>query len=91
MAASDDLDKIDKQISQLKARKSQIKARQRKQERAKDAQRKIVIGATLMRHAELHPEWQDVIWKILNEHVQRPYDRELLGLEPLPEKADTPT
>ncbi len=81
-----DLEKIEKQIAQLKARKSKIKARQRQAEKRRDTQRKIVIGATLIAHAELHPEWREHLWKILNENVQRPYDRELLGLEPIQAK-----
>lgn len=83
-----DLERIDKQIAQLKARKSKIKARQRSAEKKRDTQRKIVIGATLMTHAELHPSWNEQIWNILNENVQRPYDRELLGLAPLPNASD---
>lgn len=81
--STDDLERIEKQIAQLKARKSKIKARQRSAEKRRDTQRKIVIGATLLTHAELHSEWREQLWKILNQHVQRPYDRELLGLEPL--------
>lgn len=81
--ATGDLERIEKQIAQLKARKSKIKARQRAAEKKRDTQRKIVTGATLLTHAELHPNFRETLWKILNANVQRPYDRELLGLEPL--------
>ena len=81
--ATTDLEKIETQIAQLKARKSKIKARQRAAEKKRDTQRKIVTGATLLTHAELHPEFRETLWNILNANVQRPYDRELLGLEPL--------
>ena len=84
-----ELDKVEKQIEQLRNRRNAIKARQRKAEKKRDTQRKVVVGATLMKHANLHPEFQQVLFDILNQHVNRPYDRDLLGLDPLQEDTAT--
>lgn len=84
MANDPQLEKIDKQIAQLKARKSAIKQRQKAANGKRETQRKVIIGGTVLKHAELHPEFHDRLWQLLNQNVRRPYDRTVLGLSPLP-------
>lgn len=78
----------EEKIAELEATKAKIDARL-KDEKAKlrssnrkiDARRKIIIGATMLAHAEAHPDFSDTLWQILNAHVMRDTDRELLGLK----------
>jgi hypothetical protein len=76
---------LDDKIARLKARKQKLLNRRKAEERKRDSQRKIVIGGTLMKHAELNPEFHAEMWRILDAHVARSYDRELLGLAPGPQ------
>jgi large subunit ribosomal protein L7/L12 len=81
---------LDDKIARLKARKQKLLNRRKAEERKRDSQRKIVIGGTLMKHAELNPEFHAEMWRILDAHVDRPYDRELLGLAPGPQDNAAP-
>ena len=77
-------------LDELKAAKAKLEAREKRirrqlaaEKRKKDAHRKIVIGTTLLAHAEHDPEFKELLWTILNNHVMRPHDRKALDLPPL--------
>lgn len=55
-----------------------------KEERRRDARRKIIAGALALEHAEINAEFGAELWRLLSRQVTRPDDRALLGLEPLP-------
>lgn len=82
-----ELQRIEQRIAQLKAQKSALKQRRRRANERHETQRKIVVGGTVLKHAELHPDFSETLWQLLNDHVRRAYDRSVLGLDPLPEES----
>lgn len=71
------------QQQQLEARRASLVAAKRDTDRKRDARRKIIVGAAVLAHAELHPDFADQLRAVLNRAVQRPVDRnaitDLLG------------
>ena len=74
--------KLEATANQVANRLKDEKAKLRSLERKQDARRKIIIGATMLAHADEHPAFHDELWKILNAHVMRDADRIALGLKP---------
>jgi hypothetical protein len=79
------LAELTKQQEQLEARRAALLAAKKETDRKRDARRKIIIGAAVLAHAELHPAFADQLRGVLNRAVQRPIDRnviaDLLGIE----------
>ena len=77
------LAELEKKKSQLDARiqkkRAAVKASQRKQ----DPRRKIIGGSICETHAEMHPDsdFAKEYRRLIAEHVVRPEDRKLFGLE----------
>ena len=84
----------EERISELEKQRDQINARLQKertkfsaQKRKDDTRRKIIVGAALLAHAEHDDTVKAQLWRILDQHVTRPQDRTLLGLEKRGEEA----
>jgi hypothetical protein len=79
------LAELTKQQEQLEARRNALLAAKRDTDRKRDARRKIIVGAAVLAHAELHPAFADQLRSVLNRAVQRPIDRtaiaDLLGID----------
>jgi hypothetical protein len=80
-------------IKRLKAQRAAIDARMRqeqyklnKQERARDAHRKILVGAAMMEWARRSNENSLTLDMDLKNFLTRNDERALFGLPPLPEK-----
>jgi hypothetical protein len=80
-------------IKRLKAQRAAIDARMRqeqyklnKQERARDAHRKILVGAAMMEWARRSNENSLTLDMELKNFLTRNDERALFGLPPLPEK-----
>jgi hypothetical protein len=65
----------DKNIEQSKARKAQLIARQRGEQRKRDAHRKIVAGATLLFRVRVNPHLRRVVQDDFNRSVLNPKRR----------------
>ena len=79
------LEQLQKKRDQINAQIKSIKATESKAERKKETRRKIITGAIARNHAEMHPnsDFTKELNKLLNQHVDKPADRELLELSPL--------
>ncbi|MEL6418316.1 MAG: mobilization protein [Pseudomonadota bacterium] len=66
--------------AQIKAKRADLRARQQAEDRKRDTRRKIVVGAVVMEHAEHDPQFMELLAHVLDRHVIRDTDRELLGL-----------
>ena len=78
------LEKLEAQRAQVDARIKALKARDRDQRRKDDTRRNILIGALAKKHLETFPdsEFAATLRTLLDQHVTRPPERELLGLPP---------
>lgn len=79
---------LEEKEAQLKARKQDLKARVRQEQRKQDTRRKVIVGAVVMEHANHDPQFADLLEHVLSKAVVRDADRELLGLDRAP--ADEP-
>jgi hypothetical protein len=79
------IEELTRQQEQLEARRATLLAAKRDTDRKRDARRKIIVGAAVLAHAELHPAFADQLRSVLNRAVQRPIDRnaiaDLLGID----------
>lgn len=83
----------EQRLAELQAKRDAItaqmdreKAKLKTAERKRDTRRKIVAGAIVLTHAELDPEFNAQLSRLLAKHVTRPEDRELFDLDPVPEE-----
>lgn len=71
---------------QLEAQRQNLLASKKSAERKTDTRRKIIVGAAVLAHAELYPDFAAMLRGILSVAVQRPIDRraiaDLLGQPP---------
>ena len=65
---------------QLKARIQKKKAQVRGVERKKDTRRKIIAGALALEHMAHDIQFNEVMQRLIKEHVTRPEDRKLFDL-----------
>jgi large subunit ribosomal protein L7/L12 len=95
---SDDKNKADKpqltKIERLKQRQKSIAAQLRKEEnkekakeRKADTRRKIIMGALALSHMEKDAEFRATCERLQREGITRNTDRELFGLDPIPEES----
>ena len=68
----------EKKAEQLKARMAELKARQRVEERKKDSHRKIVVGAAVMAHVKIDPQFRKEVREALNKGVTEPKHRKVI-------------
>jgi hypothetical protein len=86
------LKRLEAQRARVRRKLSKLKRVQTEQERRDDTRRKILLGALVMDYADLmeengHPEFQRWLRELYTARLVRPDDRELFGLEPLPNTA----
>lgn len=79
------LEKLIQKRKQIDAQIQQANAIERTKRRKEDTRRKIIVGALAIENMELHPDgaFTRELQRVLNEHVTRPKDRELIGLPPI--------
>jgi exonuclease III len=65
----------EKNLEQVKARMSELKARQKTDERKRDAHRKIIVGAAAMAHIRIDPQFRKELRAALNAAVTDPKQR----------------
>ena len=68
----------EKKSEQIKARVAELKARQKAEDRKKDAHRKIVVGAAVMAHIKIDPEFRKDLRDALNKAVTEPKQRDVI-------------
>ena len=56
-----------------------LSAREREAERKLDTRRKIIVGAAVLAHAELDPNFAETLRHVLGQAVQRPIDRQAVA------------
>lgn len=89
---------IDEKIKALEEKLKQEKAKKRRMEAAKKAaenqalrkletRKKILLGAMVISRMEKSPEFKAQWMSAINRELTRSDDRQLFGLEPLPEPA----
>lgn len=67
-------------VEKLRNRLSALETRAKNRERKTDTRRKIVVGAIALETARRDAAFKAQLWKLLDEFVERPLDRELFGL-----------
>jgi hypothetical protein len=83
-AGSRTLDTLERRIAALTAQREAVRARQRKQERADDLRRKVLVGALVLARwpeGRVPEEWR----RALDGYLTRPHDRRLFSLTESPE------
>jgi len=63
----------------IEAELASLDAREREAERKRDTRRKIIIGAAVLAHTEIDPQFIVTLRHVLNRAVQRPADRETIA------------
>lgn len=78
----------EQQLAELEATQAQLLERKKKiqrqisqKERKERTRRIAIIGSVVEAHGEKDPEFHNLIWTILKNHVTRKADREFLGLD----------
>lgn len=79
----DKIAELAKRQQQLEAQRLSLLASKKAADRKIDTRRKIIVGAAVLAHAELHPDFSATLRKILSVAVERDVDRrdiaDLLG------------
>ena len=75
------LETLEKKKSQIEALIQKKRAALRVSERKRDTRRKIIAGALALEHAGINPAFAKTLNALINQHVKRPEDRELFGLD----------
>lgn len=86
-----DIEKMKKQLEQIKARIKAAESREAKKKRTEDTRRKVLIGAIVLEEARKNPQFKARLTGLLHERLTRPHDRALFGLDKPHEKTDTPS
>jgi exonuclease III len=68
----------EKKSEQIKARVAELRARQKAEDRKKDAHRKIVVGAAVMAHIKIDPQFRKDLRDALNKAVTDPKQRDVI-------------
>lgn len=81
------LQKLRDKKAQIDAKIQKLASQHRAQERKLDTRRKIIAGALALHHAAKNPDdpFSRKLFRLLDEYVTKPYERNLFGLPPLPE------
>ena len=87
---SERLDKLKQQQEKIKRKIALEKNRISAAERRLDTRRKIIAGALALTHADQNPgsPFAKQLEELIAAHVTKPKERELFGLEPLPESEE---
>lgn len=84
------LEQLRKQKEALDTKIAQHLARNREAERKKETRRKIVVGATVITHADKNPTYKAELMRLLDAVLIREDDRALFGLRPVPKTESAP-
>jgi hypothetical protein len=68
----------EKKAEQVKARMTELKARQRVEERKRDNHRKIIVGAAVIAHIKIDPRYRKATQEALNKAVPDPKHRAVI-------------
>ena len=82
-----DIEKMKKQLAEIKARIKAAETREAKKRRAEDTRRKVIVGALMLEEARKNPKIGVQLTAMLRDKLTRPHDRALFGLD----KPDTPS
>jgi hypothetical protein len=75
----DKIAELTKRQQQLEAQRLMLLASKKTANRKLDTRRKIIVGAAVLTHAELHPDFSTVLRDILSVAVQRNIDRRAIA------------
>jgi hypothetical protein len=75
----DQLAELTKRQEQLEARRLSLLAVKKSEDRKQDTRRKIIVGAAVLAHAELDPQFAALLQVVLDRAVLRPIDRDLIA------------
>jgi hypothetical protein len=75
---SQQLEELRKKREQLDARMASLAARQKTEERKRDARRKIIVGAAVLAHAEVDPGFRAALRTALRAAVTRDIDKAVI-------------
>jgi hypothetical protein len=75
----DRLAELTRRQEQLEARRLSLLAVKKQSDRKQDTRRKIIVGAAVLAHADLNPNFADRLRQVLAEAVQRPIDRGVIA------------
>ena len=78
------LERLKEQREKLNSRIQAVEARVKTSERKKDIRKKILVGAYYLDAAEKNNTMAE-IKSLMDKYLKRDFDRELFGLEPLPD------
>lgn len=73
------IDTLRQKQEQIKAQLAALEARQKSEDRKRDARRKIVVGAAVLAHAEIDPSFCAALTKALHAAVTRDIDRAVIA------------
>ena len=68
----------EKKGEQIRVRLAELKARQKAEDRKKDAHRKIVVGAAVMAHIRVDPQFRNEVREALDKAVTEPKNRNVI-------------
>jgi glucose/arabinose dehydrogenase len=71
----DKIAELTKRQEQLEAQRLSLLASKKAADRKLDTRRKIIVGAAVLAHADLHPDFSTKLREILSVAVQRDIDR----------------
>ena len=74
-SANERIETLRQKREQLKAQLAALESRQKTEDRKRDARRKIIVGAAVLAHADLHPSFADALAAVLRVAVTRDIDR----------------
>jgi hypothetical protein len=84
----DKIAELNERQQQLEAQRLSLLASKKAADRKIDTRRKIIVGAAVLTHADLHPDFSTTLRGILSVAVQRDVDRrdiaDLLDMTPAP-------
>jgi hypothetical protein len=63
----------------IEAELASLAAREREAERKRETRRKVIVGAAVLAHTDVDPEFLVTLRHVLNRAVQRPADRETIA------------
>lgn len=86
-----DIEKMKKQLEQIKARIKAAETREAKKKRAEDTRRKVLVGAIVLEEARQNSKLGVQLTALLRDKLTRPHDRALFGLDKLDKTTDTPS
>ncbi len=76
---ADRIAELNERQQQLKARRQSLLASKKTADSKLDTRRKIIVGAAVLAHAELNPDFSAMLRGVLSVAVQRDIDRDVIA------------